>query len=128
MKSIIDNNEENIRLNKLRNVGICVDEAMDNICGDLNVLEDVLKLFIQDSTFNNLLEAVRKEDYQCAFKYAHTLKGVTANLGMKNLQIICNELVEKLRKNDYYGIDILIDNMIEIYNNMFNEIENRESL
>lgn len=59
----------------------------------------VLK-FKDDETFDNLIDAFNKADYKEAFRFIHTLKGTSVNLGFDDLyQASCN-LTECLRKKE----------------------------
>lgn len=53
--------------------------------------------FLKDGSFATLVEAMEKEDYESAFRAAHTLKGVCANLGIAKLQEVASALTEQLR-------------------------------
>ena len=44
-----------------------------------------------------LTESLKEKDGECAFRAAHTLKGVCANLGLDRLYEADCELTEKLR-------------------------------
>ena len=59
----------------------------------------VLK-FKDDETFDNLIDAFNKVDYKEAFRFIHTLKGISVNLGFDDLyQASCN-LTECLREKE----------------------------
>ena len=59
----------------------------------------VLK-FKDDETFDNLIDAFNKVDYKEAFRFIHTLKGTSVNLGFDDLyQASCN-LTECLREKE----------------------------
>lgn len=60
----------------------------------------VLK-FKDDETFDNLIDAFNKADYKEAFRFIHTLKGTSVNLGFDDLyQASCNltECLKRKRK------------------------------
>lgn len=56
-----------------------------------------LKKLIGDKTYNELKMAIEAEDSEGAFRAAHTLKGVAANLGLASLEKAASELTEALR-------------------------------
>ena len=59
----------------------------------------VLK-FKDDETIDNLIDAFNKVDYKEAFRFIHTLKGTSVNLGFDDLyQASCN-LTECLREKE----------------------------
>lgn len=111
------------RKSMLIEAGIDVDGAIEILCGDEEVLETVLNIFLEDENFTKLYEAIKNEDYQNAFYAAHTLKGVFSNLCMYNLQKICVILVEKLRINDYDGVDLIVEEMKLMYDEICSVIK-----
>ncbi len=56
----------------------------------------VLK-FLNDPSYDNLLKAMEEENYQEAFRAAHTIKGVCQNLDFTKLYESSHELCELLR-------------------------------
>ena len=58
-----------------------------------------------------------KKDADAAFRHAHTLKGLTANMGLTPLHDLVVRIVEPLRGGLYS------DELLEIYNTMMKEIE-----
>lgn len=90
-----------------------VRECYEKIGGDyLSVLqrlrsEELIKRvavkFLDDPSFDELIEAYRKQDPEEAFLAAHSLKGVCANLGFDRLYKSVFDLVEKLRKRSLEG-------------------------
>lgn len=105
-------------LNVLSDAGIDIHEAMENMCDDEEVFLYVLKEFLKDVNFDQFKYNFMNKNYIDAFHNAHALKGVLANFGMKEFFGFCSIVVEKLRKNDYYGIDELIAKMNECYNKL----------
>mgnify|MGYP000720090130 CR=1 FL=1 len=53
-----------------------------------------LRLFPLDDSFPRLSEALGRGDVQAAFRAAHTLKGVAANLGLERLRALARELAD----------------------------------
>lgn len=56
-----------------------------------------LAKFLEDGTFSELSSTMEAGNRQDAFCYAHTLKGVCANLGLGSLQASVSKLTEDLR-------------------------------
>ena len=50
-----------------------------------------------DPSFNLLKDSLAAEDWETAFRAAHTLKGVAQNLGMEHLYQVSSALCEALR-------------------------------
>lgn len=59
-----------------------------------------LLMFLNDTSFSELKTAIEKKDYDSAFRAAHTLKGVCANLGIEKLRESASEITEALREKD----------------------------
>ena len=75
-------------------------ESLDEVLGRLGMESRIAKylgLFANDPSFNELKEAFAKNDVKTAFRAAHTLKGVAANLGLNTLSSSSSELTEDLR-------------------------------
>lgn len=53
--------------------------------------------FLDDGSFDELSQALSRGDREIAFRAAHTLKGVSANLGLEQLRRSVSELTELLR-------------------------------
>lgn len=53
--------------------------------------------FLDDGSFAELNSAMEQGDRELAFRAAHTLKGVSANLGLERLRRSASELTELLR-------------------------------
>ena len=59
-----------------------------------------LLMFLKDTSFNDLEAAMKNKDYDTAFRAAHTLKGICANLGIEKLGNAASEITEALRAKD----------------------------
>ena len=82
---------------QLEAVGIDVDEALDRFMHNEALMLKFLLRFSGDENFAKLKLAMECGDAVGAFETAHTLKGVTGNLSMKDFyQQLC-ALVEDLR-------------------------------
>lgn len=77
-----------------------IGESLSEVIGRLRMEERVKKyllLFLEDPSFNELKEAFESKDAKTAFRAAHTLKGVAANLGLNKLSNTSSDLTEDLR-------------------------------
>ena len=99
------------RYGRLKDAGIDIVELTDSMGFDDKMMEYVFN-------YEKLCKSIECKDYETAFLAAHTLKGVLSNLEIKNLQVVCSNLVEKLRHKDYDNIDC----EFEEFCNMYNEI------
>lgn len=87
-------------------------------------VERFLEKFLNDSSFNNLLDAFEKNDMDAAFVASHTLKGVSMNLGFTYLGEISGKLTQLLRdKAVEKEIKPLFFEVQEAYKNTINTIK-----
>ncbi len=62
----------------------------------------------EDKTFDELSKNIEARDFEAAFKDAHTLKGVAANLGLDLINETIKPLTEELRNAPYDEEKILM--------------------
>lgn len=87
-----------------------LDEYYESIQGDLPGVrgrlandDRIIKfigLFLQDPTFDTLEQAMSSQNYEEAFRAAHTMKGLCGNLGFDGLGNVSSDLTEALRPDD----------------------------
>ena len=65
-----------------------------------------LKKFPEDQNYQKLGESLEAGNYEEAFRNAHTLKGVAANLGLVPVQTVVSGLVEELRNKSAEEVDV----------------------
>lgn len=82
---------------QLEKVRIDVEGTLDRMMGNEALFMRILNKFLEDRSFSRLKEFQAAGDYVQAFAHAHTLKGLSANLGMKGVCEEAAELVETLR-------------------------------
>lgn len=84
-------------LDGLKAWGCDVDGAMERFMGDEALYRSCLDAILTDKAFDGLGVALQDGAGRKAFEYAHTLKGVLANLGLTPMFDIAVRLVEPLR-------------------------------
>ncbi len=72
------------------------EDVLRRLSNDALVSRFLLK-FLDDKSYNALVEAVTNENGPDAFSAAHTLKGVTSNLGLTSIYEPVHTLTEALR-------------------------------
>lgn len=60
------------------------------------------KKFLEDTSYISLIASLKKQDYETAFRAAHTLKGVCLNLGLGTLLESSQKMTEALRAKEYH--------------------------
>ena len=58
-------------------------------------------MFLSDKSFKLLEDSMASENFEEAFRAAHTLKGVSQNLSFTKLYQSSHEITEALRTKDY---------------------------
>lgn len=85
----------------LGTLGVNIPETLSRMLDNEEFYFSVLKSFPEDGTFNSLKSAMEEERYEDAFKAAHTLKGLCANLGLGGIGDFATDLTEVLRNPPY---------------------------
>lgn len=80
------------------------ESVKQRISSDEIILKFVLK-FLTEPSYANLCKALEEEDYEEAFRAAHSLKGVCQNLAFKRLSESSSVLTELLRSRDEKSVD-----------------------
>lgn len=91
---------EQSQLDMLEQKGFDVNGCLKRFLNNAGLYEKCLKKFLEDDSYHSLVEAYEAGNCQEAFKAAHTLKGLTSNLGIDPLYHILQPMVEKLRADD----------------------------
>ena len=90
---------------RLENGGADVEATLRRFMGNEGMYLRFLKMFPSDPNYENLGKNLEAGDYGEAFKCAHTLKGVSANLGLEPVQNAVSGLVEALRGKKAEEVD-----------------------
>ncbi len=75
-------------------------EVLGRLYSDALVQRFVGK-FLSDQSFQQLEDSLKAENYDDAFRAAHTLKGVSQNLSFTKLYQSSHAITEALRTKDY---------------------------
>ena len=78
--------------------------------------------FLKDKNYEELKEAMEAQDAERAFRAVHTLKGVCANLGFRDLLQASSDLCEKLRGRELEGSEPLYEVVKEQYKKVIEAI------
>lgn len=79
------------------------------------MVDKFVKKFLNDTTADQLFDALNNKDYETAFRMAHTLKGVCLNLGFDKLMNSSSELTEALRNEVADNVSELLENVQHDY-------------
>ncbi len=107
----------NALLTELRNRGCDVDGALVRFLNNEAFYAKCFKKFIDDPAFAGLGEALKSKDVDVAFRHAHTLKGLIANMGLTPLYDLTVQIVEPLRAGQ------CADDLDELYQRLMEEMK-----
>ena len=93
---------------KLESIGVDVGDLMDRLMGNMTLISRFFKRFPEDASYKRMLAGIEQRDAEEAFRGAHSLKGVCANLSMKKFLMVLNPLVEKLRAGQLEGVQEML--------------------
>ncbi|MEE5990219.1 MAG: Hpt domain-containing protein [Lachnospiraceae bacterium] len=108
----------------LIDAGIDYDGGLKRCLNDTSLYERVLCKFPGDKSYSKIVEALESADAKAAFEAAHTLKGVSANLGLTDLYDSVFPLVEELRNaSDTNGAAPLMPSVTSNYERVIKALE-----
>jgi HPt (histidine-containing phosphotransfer) domain-containing protein len=94
-------------------IGVNTEETLRRFSGNAGLMEKFIRKFPQDNTLQSLEAAIAAKDYQAIEETAHTLKGVSGNLGFTKLYELSAALVTAVRAKDYAKADELSPQVTE---------------
>lgn len=104
----------------LINLNTDYNKALERFVGNEDLYHKFLFQFLNDYNFYGLKESLRYKDITSAFQYAHTLRGVTGNLGLTPLYETTQPLVELLRNRQLAGTEVLMETLERDYQALCN--------
>jgi HPt (histidine-containing phosphotransfer) domain-containing protein len=91
---------------ELEEMGMDVDTTVNRFMGNEGLYLKFLNKFQNDQSVANIQQYITDQNTEEAFKSAHTLKGVAANLGLDPIAQHASDIVELLRgKNQFSEVD-----------------------
>lgn len=106
-------------------------EAIKERISDDAIIKKFVVKFLSEPSYANLCQALECEDYEEAFRAAHSLKGVSVNLGFQRLSNSSGVLTEYLRGKEKQQIDKmkwkeLFESLSEDYKKVVDAIKSLE--
>lgn len=90
---------------QLEENGADVDMTLKRFMGNESIYMKFIMKFLDDKSYESIKENLEGKNYEEVFKGAHTLKGVTANLGLDPINAVASELCESLRGKQNSDVD-----------------------
>jgi HPt (histidine-containing phosphotransfer) domain-containing protein len=113
---------------QLLSAGTDLDSTLDRFMNNEDLYEKFLVKFLEDKNFSELKKNLELKKYEEAFINAHTLKGVSANLGLDAIYNVLIPMVEELRNNNYNENNYEFKLLEENYNELCDIIKENSSL
>ncbi len=105
--------EESLK-RELTDYGIDLKMAIYRFLGNEEMYEELLRDFAEDENYFGLLETIPQKEYEKAFRHAHTLKGVAANLGVDRVEADAGQITEALRGKKPEEVDrTVLDDLVK---------------
>lgn len=106
--------------------GVDVDGSIRRFCGNEGLYEKFLFKFLADDNFSKMAPAFGTGDYETALIAAHTLKGVSANLGINNVFQVASEIVNLIRAEKYEDAKDLYGDFEKAYEEIYHIIKQEQ--
>ena len=79
------------------------------------LIERMIRKFMEQNSYNAIIEAYQNNNIKDVFALSHSFKGVTGNLALTNLFNIASELTEATRNKEEADIRELIEQLKVAY-------------
>lgn len=113
-------------LEDLKNIDVDVANTMKRFLDNEALFKKFLLKFPADNNIDILKDQISQGQYDVAASTAHTLKGVTGNLGLTPMYEKFTEMVENLRNNEYGNLETLYTEIVEYYEKFCAVLKNHE--
>ena len=100
-----------LTIEKLKNYGANVEEGVLRCAKNEALYIRLVGTIPSNNSFNNLYEAIKRNDLAEAFSNAHGLKGILANLSLDPLLAPVIIITEHLRNKDMIDYSTIINNI-----------------
>lgn len=95
--------------------GADVSGAIARLANNEAIYEKLLLKYLEDKSFEKLMQHMAEKNYEEIYKDVHTLKGVTSNLGLNKLTNASAVMLNKLREDNTSGLEEDFEKVKETY-------------
>ncbi|MCI9627825.1 MAG: Hpt domain-containing protein [Eggerthellaceae bacterium] len=96
---------------KLAPYGIDYLDAMDRMDNDRDLYKMLALKYLDNSKYTDLVAALEVEDFDEAYKAAHSLKGVAGNLSFSKLFDVAASMSEALFQGEYQAAEKMLPDL-----------------
>lgn len=104
-------------------LGVDIEKVLDTFCGDEDTYISCLRKFLKDENYDKMISSIETKDVKRAFEAAHSLKGVSGNLGFGNLYKEVSVITEVFRESSFAYNENNLMNIKAYYNEIIETIE-----
>lgn len=90
---------------RLEENGTDVETVLKRFLGNEAMYIKFIKKFLDDKSYESVVDSIEKRDFEEVFKSAHSLKGVTANLGIESVRSVAAQITDSVRNKQPEEID-----------------------
>lgn len=90
---------------QMKENGAEVEAALGRFLGNEALYMKFIVKFLDDENYTGTIQSIEARDYEAAFQYAHSLKGITANLGLEPVRAAASQITDLLRNRKSQEID-----------------------
>lgn len=105
-----------MNITELKSAGINYEEGLKRFSNKAELYQKYLKKFLEDPTMEQLTAFLAQQNYEEAFRCAHSLKGMSGNLSLSKFYKCDCALVEALRHHQLESITQLHQELLSAYN------------
>lgn len=110
--------EDKNLLQELNDCGANVQAGIKRL-NSSKIYEKIVLKFLNDKSYDNIIENINSGDFESATKAAHDLKGVSGNLSLDNLYNIILPIFNALRDDDIDKVNELLPELTKQYSIVF---------
>lgn len=100
---------------QLKEAGVNVDAALERFMGNEAMLKKYLTRFLNEKTYESLLQAVKNDDQEAAKAAAHSLKSVCGTIGCEHMQELVINQEAAMRQGDWEKAKKLMPELQKTY-------------
>lgn len=103
--------------------GVDIESVLDSFCNNEDAYFNCLHKFLEDGSYNRMVNGISEGNAKEAFEGAHSLKGISGNMGFEKLYSETVKITEVFRagKLDYEKENF--DNLVSEYKNVIETIK-----
>lgn len=108
---------------RLIEAGIDVDGGITRCMGNEALYKKLIKRIWEDTNYQEILSGLKEENMETVLRAAHTLKGISGNLGFIRLYNITEEIVKMIREGREGEVEAKTEELTQSYEEVLRALE-----